>query len=449
MMHNKQQPASTIAPSRAAGVPTAISADLLEGNLGGARLIMLTLVGLVMTFVVWSAFARLEEITKGQGRVIPASKIQVVQSLEGGILREVLVREGAMVKKGEVLLRIDPTLANSSAGEVKEKILGLRARIARLEAETSGRALTFPPELVKSRPDIIAHQRHLFETRRRGLQATIDTFTSQEEQRAQELIEAKSKIEVLKRSLKIAQSELKIIKPLVRVRAASKSELLAAEGKVNDIDGELRATTLSLPRLESAKQEAAQRKSEKLEAYRSESLQMLATAQVELASLEQTLLGSEDRQQRTTIVSPARGIVKTVSVTTPGQVVQPGADLIEIVPLNDSLLIEAQIRPQDIAFLRPGQDATVKITAYDFSIYRGLEGKLVQIGADSITTEKGDSHYLIRIRTNKDYLEYAGKKLPIIPGMVAEVSVKTGAKTVLAYLTKPITRMRTNALTER
>lgn len=436
-------------PERRPGVPTAISADLLALPSAGASVLLLSLIGLVAAFIVWAFFASLQEVTTGRGRVTPASKIQVVQNLEGGIVREVLVREGAFVREGDVILRIDPTLAGSSLGEAREKMMGLVALIARLEAEVEGRQLLFPAEISNGRPDLVSHQREHYDARRKEIEAAIAVLDLQESQRAQEIREARSRIETLRRALVIAEEELGILRPLERSKAVSRSELLVSEAKVNETRGALEATSLAIPRLEAAMAEAGRRRTERIEAFRGEALQRLAAARVEHSALAEISRGSEDKVARTTVRAPTAGIVKTVLVTTPGQVVQPGHSLVEIVPANDTLLVEAQVRPQDIAFLRPGQDALVKITAYDFSIYGGLAAKLEHIGADSISTDKGETYYLIRVRTEKAHLAHGTGTLPIIPGMVAEVDVITGSKTVMGYLTKPLVRMRQTALRER
>lgn len=445
----RAKPPPEPAKPRPAGVPTAISADLLAMPSRRASALMLTLVALVAVFILWAILATVQEVTTGRGRVTPASKIQVVQNLEGGIVREVLVREGAFVREGDILLRIDPTQAGSSLGEAREKILGLGALIARLEAEVEGRPLSFPAELAKGRPDLVTHQREHYEARRKEIEAAIAALDLQEVQRAQEIKEAQSRIKTLRRSLELAGEELDMIQRLERSRSASRSELLVVEAKVNDTRGALEATNLALPRLEAAMSEIGRRRTERIEAARGESLQRLSSARVEHSALQEMSRGSEDKVARTTVRAPTDGIVKTVNVTTPGQVVQPGHSLVEIVPINDTLLVEAQVRPQDIAFLRPGQDALVKITAYDFSIYGGLAAKLEHIGADSISTDKGETYYLIRVRTNTAQLTHGSGSLPIIPGMVAEVDVITGSKTVMGYLTKPLVRMRQTALRER
>jgi len=435
--------------ARAIGVPTAVSADLLKPPAPGMSRLMQSMIALVAIFLAWSALAPVEEVTTGRGRVIPASKVQVVQNLEGGIIREIMVREGALVRSGDVLVRIDPTQAGSSLGEAKEKIWGLKALVARLEAEVEGRALAFPHDLAEERPDLVNHQRDHFEARRRELEAATGALELQEKQRAQEILELQAKIATLTKALALAREELAMVKPLERTRAASRAEVLQIEMRVNDTEGNLRGAELALPRVQAAMGEVRDRRNEKISAFRGDALQKLAAARVELAALAEQSRGSQDKVDRTVVRAPASGIVKTVHLTTLGQVVAPGSSLVEIVPVNEHLMIEAQVRPQDIAFLRPGQEAVVKLTAYDYTIYGGLKGRLEQIGADSITTEKGDTYYVIRVRTEESNLRKGGVALPIIPGMVADVDVKTGSKTVLSYLTKPLTRMRHDALHER
>lgn len=436
-------------PPRRIGVPTAISADLLVPTPRRLDALMIALVGLLAAFVLWAMLARMEEVTTGNGRVVPASKIQLVQNLEGGILREILIREGQSVTEGETLLRIDPTQAGSSAGEVREKIDGLKALMARLEAEIAGTPLLFPEDLSPRRADLISHQTQLFETRKAELELALSSLDKQSAQRAQEIIETEARIVTLKRALALAEEELALMRPLAASRAASRTEMLAIESKVNETAGNLSAAELALPRLKSAKEEAENRRAERVSAFRSEALQQLSNARVELGSLSETIKSSEDRVSRTTVKAPVSGIVKTVHVSTPGQVVQPGHSLVEIVPMNDTLVVEARVQPKDIAFIRPGQKALVKLTAYDFSIYGGLEGHVEHIGADSITNDRGETYYLIRVRTGRNTLERHGEVLSIIPGMVADVDVLTGSKTVLAYLTKPLTRMRQTAMRER
>ncbi len=430
-------------------IPTAISADLLRPHPSGPSLLLMGMLSLVAAFITWAAFAEIEEATRGEGRVIPASKIQLVQNLEGGIVVDIGVREGDRIKAGDVILRIDPTQADASHGETNERILGLRALTTRLEAELEEKPLVFASDLEREAPALVGRQRQSHQARRRELDASLAGLDSQLQQRQQELVELNAKVAILTKSLEIAEAQEAILAPLAKSRAASRSELLTAAAKVNDTRGQLQAAQLAIPRVKAQADEVRQRRAEKVSSYRAEAFEKLNTARVELAALEEVNKRSADKLARTIIRAPATGIVKTVHVTTIGQVVQPGSDLIEIVPVDEALLIQARIRPQDIAFLRPGQPARVKLTAYDFALYGGLDGEVVQIGADSVTDDRGETYYLIKVRTDGSKLEHGGDDLPIIPGMVAQVDVLTGQKTVLAYLTKPLTRMRHDALRER
>ena len=441
--------AETPAKSRSLTVPSAISADLLRPSDGKVSALLLGLVALVGAFVLWAALAVVDETTRGEGRVIPATKIQVVQNLEGGIVRELRVREGMRVKAGDVLLRIDPTRADSSLGETRERILGFRVLIQRLEAEVERRPLKISDELRRLAPALVKRQEQSYEARMGELKAALDTLSLQAQQKAQEIVELEAKVLSQKKALEIAQREIKILRPLYKQGAISHTDILAAERRLNEAEGLLDAAQLALPRIRAQKREMEERRAEKQAAHRSDVLKQLTDARVQIAALEEQNRGAADTVARTTVRAPASGIVKTVHVTTIGQIVKPGSDIVEIVPSNDTLLIEARIRPSDIAFLRPGQPATVKLTAYDFALYGGLDGRLEQIGADSISNERGETYYLIRVRTVSSRLRHGGADLPIIPGMVAQVDIKTGRKTVLAYLTKPLTRMRQDALRER
>lgn len=436
-------------PTRPLGVPTAISSDLLALPSRGLDALLLSLVALVAAFLLWAAFARIEEVTTGTGRIIPASKLQIVQNLEGGIVREVLVHEGDTVAANGVLLRIDPTQARSSLGEIQQKLDGLKALAARLDAEMKGAEPVFPDDIEDRRADLIEREMAYYRARQRELASTISVLRTQEEQRGQEVVEVKDRIETLRRALALAEEQLQLMKPLVESKAASRAEILAIETRVNETAGALSAAELSLPRLAAAHKEASDRIAEKQSSFKSEASQQLSSVRMETSVLAEQVKGTSDKLSRTTVRAPVSGIVKTVHVTTPGQVVQPGQNLVEIVPMNDTLLVETRIKPRDIAFLHPGQSALVKLSAYDFSLYGGLEGEVEQIGADSITDDKGETYYLIQVRTKKRTLEHNGETLRVIPGMVADVDVRTGDKTVLGYLMKPLTRMRQTALRER
>lgn len=431
------------------GLPTAISADLLKPPPTALNALLMSLIALVACFIAWATFATIEESARGEGRIIPASRVQIVQNLEGGIVGSLHVHEGDRVAKGDVLLRIDPTKAGSDLGETRERILGLRAQITRLEAEVENHPLEFPQDLARSAPEFVAQQREFHKARALELEAALSAFDNQARQREQELVELSARITTQKEAVAINAAELEILRPLVQKGSVSKPALLAAEKQMNEANGALQAAQLALPRVEAQRLEVINRKQERLSSFRSDAFQKLTNARIELAALKEQNKGTADTLKRTTVRAPVAGIVKTVHVNTIGQVVKPGSDLVEIVPVNDTLLVEARIKPQDIAFLHPGQSALVKITAYDFSLYGGIDGQVEQVGADSITNEKGETYYLIRVRTGSNQLRHGDAGLPIIPGMVTQVDVKTGQKTVLSYITKPLTRMRQGALHER
>lgn len=432
----------------------AFLSDVNAANLYGASIhshIMLWLTFLFFVIaLIWANFATLDEVTRGTGKTIPSSHIQVVQNLEGGILSEILVKEGQLVEKDQVLLQLDAVRFASSYNETKLKYYELLATTARLTAEVNQKEMKMPKEVTKMAPNIAKNARQLLTSRQNNLNANKKILDEQIRQKEQDLIELKSKARKISRSYSLLREELKMSEPLVAEGAMSKVELLRLKRTANDLRGELTAARLSIPRLESSLDEAKNKLSELEIRFHTEALEELNLAKAELARTSETVLALEDRVTRTKVLSPVKGTIKQLKVTTIGGVVQPGMDLVEIVPLEDVLLVEAQVRPADIAFLRPGQKAMVKLTAYDFSIYGGLEAELQHISADTITNEEdGESYYKIRLSTNKNFLEKNGEKLRIISGMTAEVDILTGKKSVLDYLLKPILKAKNRALRER
>ncbi|WP_427500921.1 HlyD family type I secretion periplasmic adaptor subunit [Methylomonas sp. MED-D] len=416
-----------------------------------SHLILLTTLVFVVVALVWANFATLDEVTRGQGKTIPSSQIQVVQNLEGGIVSEILVREGDSVEKDQVLLQLDRVRFASSFQEAKLKYYELLANTARLNAEINGGALQLPDEVVKQAPQIADNVRQLLASRQHELKSNTDILSEQIRQREQEIVELQSKSEQLGRSYKMLQDEVKMSEPLVADGAMSQVELLRLQRAANDLRGELNSANLAMPRARSALDEARNKLSEIKARFRTEALKELNETKAELDRTSASAVALEDRVSRTRVLSPVKGTVKRIKINTVGGVIQPGMDLLEIVPVEDQLLIEAKIRPADIAFLHPGQQAVVKLTAYDYSIYGGLDAVLEHISADSIPGEKKDedSYYLIRLRTATNTLQNRGERLQIIAGMTAEVDILTGKKTVLEYLMKPIFKARDRALRER
>jgi len=404
----------------------------------------------VIIAIIWANFAMLDEVTRGSGKTIPSGHIQVVQNLEGGILAEILVREGELVEKGQALLKLKEVQFSSSFKETKLKYYELLSRITRLTAEINKTEMIIPAEVLEKTPNIAKNSEQLLESRQHNLIANTRILGEQIRQKKQDLVEMKSKSRQIARSYKLLKQELDISKPLVAEGAMSKVEILRLQRSVNDLKGDLTSTRLSIPRLESSLDEAKGKLSELEIRFRTESIEELNKAKAELGRTKESIFALEDKVTRTRVLSPVKGTVKRLKVTTIGGVVQPGMDLVEIVPLEDQLLIEAEIRPADIAFLHPGSKAIIKLTAYDYSIYGGLEAELEHISADTITNKEDDeSYYLIRLRTSKNYLEKKGEKLNIIAGMTADVDILTGKKSVLDYLLKPILKAKERALRER
>jgi membrane fusion protein, adhesin transport system len=429
---------------------TDANAAILANTPKGGRVILLAAAAFITTMLSWASIAEIDEVTKGEGKVIPSSQVQIVQNLEGGILSEILVKEGQTVSKDQVLLRIDDTRFSSSLRESRLQILAMMAKAARLKAEADGETkFTLPPEVVKEAPKLGNQEQSLFESRLRELKASTDILTQQVTQRKQEVAELRAKEKHLTISHANARKELNLKRPLANKGAISPVEILQVESRVAELQGELEATRLAIPRVQSTLKEARQKVEEAKLRFRNEARAQYNEVAPELERISESSVALEDRVRRTSVRSPVRGTVKQLLINTVGGVIQPGAELVEIVPLEDTLLIETKIRPQDIAFLRPGQEATIKFTAYDFAIYGGLTAKVEHISADTIADEKGDSYYQVRLRTEKNFLGSETKPLPIIPGMVAEVDVLTGKKTILDYLLKPVLRAKDRALSER
>ena len=413
----------------------------------GARVLIWLSLAAMLVLLLWAALAQLDEVTRGEGKVIPSRQIQILQSLDGGMVSEILVREGQAVKAGELLLKVDPTRMVSSLRESQSQYLSLLAKAARLRALAEGSRFAPPPEVVAQSPDIAEAERALYESKRAELDATIGVARQQSAQRSQELVSVRAKREQATQSYTLTARELEMTRPLAKSGAVSDVELLRLERDVARYRGERDSASSDIPRLESAILEANRKIQEVELAFRNLARSELSDTNAKLNALSEGSAALEDRVKQTEIRSPVNGTVKQLKVNTVGGVVQPGKDVIELVPSDDALLLEARVLPRDIAFLRPGQKALVKFTAYDFAVYGGLEATLEQIGADSVVDEKGNAYFLVRVRTLSSTI--GAQQLPIIPGMVAEVDILTGKKSVLSYLMKPILRAKAKALTER
>ncbi|MHB2092639.1 HlyD family type I secretion periplasmic adaptor subunit [Pantoea dispersa] len=383
-----------------------VQASLLSQTTPGSKLVMWIIIAVIGIGLTWANYARVEEITKGDGKVISRSREQVIQSLEGGILAEMNVREGTVVNRGDVLLKIDPTRAQSSYREALSKVIGLKGSIARLRAEAYAQPLMFD-EQVQSDPAVVAQETKAYESRKRALNDSINS---------------------LQRSYALSMREIRLAEPLAAKGLLSEVELLRMQRQANDIQAQI---------------------VERRNRYQSDANTELARLELELSQVSENLIGRADVVERTTITAPVRGTVKNVRVNTIGGVIQPGEHILEIVPLEEQLLVEGKIRPSDVAFLRPGLPAKVKITAYDFAIYGGLDGHVEYISPDTLKDDQkaasgrpDDTYYRVLILTDKSTLHAGNKDLPIIPGMVATVEIRTGEKTILDYLLKPVLKAK-------
>ena len=427
-----------------------VNKALIEDAPRVVRLTIWAIIGFFVFLMLWANFAVIDEVTKGDGKAIPSSKIQKIQNLEGGIVSELFVKEGQIVEAGAPLIRLDDTRFASNVGETEADRLSMLLRVERLSAEVDDRPLNFPEDVLKAVPGQAKSEESLYISRRQQLHDEIGGLQEQLIQRQQELREFSSKQAQYRQQLGLQRQEINMSEPLVAQGAVSPVEVLRLKRAEVETRGQLDATTLAIPRAESAIKEVQRKIDETRGKFRSEALTQLNEARTDLNKAQATGKALEDRVSRTLVTSPVRGIVNKLLVNTIGGVIQPGSDLVEIVPLDDTLLVEAKVRPQDIAFLHPGQEATVKFTAYDYTIYGGLKAKLEQIGADTITDEdKKTTYYIIKLRTDRSHLGTDEKPLLIIPGMVASVDIITGKKTILSYLLKPIIRARAEALHER
>lgn len=414
------------------------------------HLILMFIAMFFVIFIIWANFAALDEVTRGDGKVIPSTEIQKLQSLEGGIVEEFLVREGDEVKAGQVLMRLRDVQASSDLGSNRARYLGLVAKTQRLKAEAEGLPTpNFTEEVMKEVPQSVQEELESFRANVQNLSSQTQVLQQQLNQREQEVTGLRTRVSDLREVLRLSNEERNMIAPLVERGSAPKVELLQLERGIKERQTELNTVMASLTQAQSAVDEAQARIAELTDAAKAQAQTELAATTIEMNSIGETLSGLEDRKFRTEIKAPVDGTIKDILVNTVSGVVQPGADLIEIVPKDDQLIIEARVRPADIAFLHPNQPAVVKITAYDFSIYGGLKGEVIDISADTLTNEEGETFYRVRVRTNETSLTRKDEVLNIIPGMVASVDILTGEKTVMQYILKPLVKTLDNAMNER
>lgn len=411
-----------------------------------ARMLLRVFWATLVVALLWAGFTRVDEVTRGEGRVIPSKQLQVLQSLDGGVVSEILVKEGDVVEAGQVLVNIDPTRFDASVQENRAQYLSLLTRIARLRALADDAAFVPPPEAVAETPRTVDAELASYQASKSALAAQLAVAEQQLAQRRQELAEAQAKREQAAKSHQLTAQELSYTKPLLASGAVSEVEVLRLERDAGRYLGEREMAGAQISRAQAGVAEAGRKIQEITLQYRSEARKELSETMARMNMSSAGGVGLADKVEKSILRSPVKGTIKRLHVATVGGVVQPGKDVVEIVPLEESLLLDARVLAKDIAFLRPGDKVVVKFTAYDFTIYGGLEGKVEMIGADSVTDDRGNTFYMVRVRTARSQL---GQGLPIIPGMVAEVNILTGQKTILSYLLKPVLRARQAAFTER
>jgi len=431
------------------------------------RLTIWAMAALLLCFILWSSFASLDQVTSGSGKIIPSSQVQIIQSLDGGVLEKLFVQEGMQVTKGQPIAKINDTRFRSDFAEQKQEVDSLRANVIRLRAELSSILIgknddwKLQLELTKQVPqypeDLNVNAELMVKRQQQEYSGRLDNLTNQLaiqgqqiQQREQEIAELDSKIATMKISYRLATKELDLTRPLAKKNIVSKIELYKLERSVNELKGELNAIRLLSPKLKSALQESILNRRETALAYRADARAELNELQNKLSRINEAQVGAQDKVTKALIVSPVIGTIKTIHINTLGGVVKSGETIVEIVPTEDMLMVEAKIKPRDIGFIYPGLPAVVKITAYDFTRYGGLKGKVEHISADTTQDEEGNSFYLIRVKTDASSIKNkSNEEMPIIPGMMTNVDVITGKRTILEYILNPILRANEAALRER
>ena len=402
----------------------------------------------VLVALIWMGWAEIDVVVRGSGKVIPARQVQIIQSLEGGIVTEILVREGDQVESNQPVIKISDVAFSSSFEENRLKYFELLAKSARLQAEAHGGDFEPNSKVAAVFPELLESEKSLFESNRSQLSETLSIYEEQVSQQQSALEEALSKQRQLRRQLDLLQKELKIKKPLVERRIISEVDYLQVQQREVEAEGELEGVNLSIPRIESTVEEAGNKLEQVRLEFRNKSKLELNEVMAELSRIAETQTALQDRVSRTTIRSPVKGIVQRLYANTIGGVITPGGEIMDIVPREDKLLIEVRIKPADIAYINVGQEARLKFTAYDFAIHGSLKGIVSFVSADTVTDDEGVSYYVARVRPERSYLGVMSNPMPIRVGMASETDIITDKKTILEYLLKPIHRGLERALRE-
>lgn len=414
-----------------------------------ANLFLYTICALVLFFFLWAALSRLDEITRGMGQVVPTIEPQIVQSLEGGILQELLVKEGDLVKKDQVLMRLRDVAFASEERGTTAKLMSLQARKARLESEANGTAFVMPDTIKTTSPKIAKTEEDLYKSRQEEYRNALTMIDNKISSVLAQIQDLNAQMGRDSQNVGLIQKELAITSKMVAQKAVPQIEESRLQRELNDAQGSLRSGRERKAGLEADLSSATKEKKDQADKFRSQALGELNVTETELTGLQESLKSLGDKVDRTEIRSPVDGVVNNLGLTTVGGVVEPAMRLAEIIPVGDDLKITARVTPNDIAFLKLGQDARVRVTAYDSQRYGYLPAKLTRIGANSAKGQDEKVYFEIEVRTTRNYLGTQDRPLPITSGMVAEVDIITGKKTILEYLLRPVLRLKDRALTER
>lgn len=424
----------------------------LDVNRGPSKAIiflLLLIASFFAFFITWASIAALEITVFGSGRVVPSAQLQVIQNLEGGIISEIHITQGDYVEKGELLLEIDNTGFTANLEELRANYQGALASAARYSAEAEGKNEIVYPEELSERFDLIQQENKLFDERALELKSTLNVLHQQVEQRSLAQDEIQQQINYERRNLALIREEISLNEPLVKRGATSKVEFIRLQREESSLVGQIEGLKVAYYRADAEIKEARARVGQQEATFRSEARAAVNELQVKIAAMSESLKGEQDRVSRRQVKAPVAGIVNRVLINTIGGVSRPGDDLVEIVPDEDNLQIEMRVKPSDIGFITVEQPAIIRFTAYDASIFGALDGKVLQIGADTLTDDQGEVYYQVIVKAEQSYMGQKDNPLPIIPGMIAEVHVTTGERTLLDYIVKPITKLRQQALRER
>lgn len=419
-------------------------------NAGRSGQIFLMLIALLFAlFIIWASVFQIDEITRGQGQVIPSQEMQIVQSLEGGILQEIFVQEGDRVEKGQLLLKLSDLASSSEARGGAAKLYALKIMQARLDAEIAGSEFIVPDDLAAQNPALVDNEKSLYASRQQELQNAVSIFEDRRNKAAAAKAENEAVINKEKENLSLLQQELTAAEKMLAARAIAKTDVLRLKRTVNETKGRLAEAREKIvgydAEISALELEAKQKK----DMFRTQALKELGEVKTQIIAMEESLIAIGDVVDRAALRAPVDGVINAVTIKTIGGVVEPAKPLIEIVPLGDDLKINARVSPNDIAFIEEGQSVKVRISAYDSQRYGMLNGQISRIGASTMNDGEGNIYFEVEVKTEQNYLMAGAHKLPITPGMLADIDVITGRKTIIAYLMKPVLRLKDQAFRER